>query len=221
MQSQRHSPPRRGDGAVTRAQLLEMAGQVFAEMGFDRATGREITERAGTNSAAINYYFGGFESLYAEVLVQAHKRVASIEDVSAVAEAATIAPEEKLRQLIAIGVASLRSGVGSWPLRVLSREFLAPTSARARMEENEIVPKRRLVARVVADVLGLAEDDPVVDRGCFSVMAPITMLFVCDPMNAARAFPACCGEGTGEDALVDHLHTFALGGLRAIAEQKR
>lgn len=216
MQSQIHSVPRRGDGAGTRAQILETAGQVFAEKGHDRATGKEITERAGANSAAINYYFGGFEGLYAEVLVEAHKSVASVEEIAAVAEA-DMAPEEKLRQLIALGVAALVSGERSWALKVLSREFLAPTPARSAVEDREVVPKRRLIARVVADVLGLREDDPVVDRCCFSVMAPITVLYVCEPASAARAFPACCGEDVSPAALVDHLFAFALGGLRAAA----
>jgi TetR/AcrR family transcriptional regulator, regulator of cefoperazone and chloramphenicol sensitivity len=220
MQSQVHSVPRRGDGAGTRAQLLETAGHVFAAKGFDRATGKEITERAGTNSAAINYYFGGFEGLYAEVLVEAHKSVASIEEIAAVAEAET-APEAKLRQLIAIGVGALRSGERSWALKVLSREFLAPTPARFTVEDREVVPKRRLVARVVADVLGLPEEDPVVDRCCFSVMAPITVLYVCEPTSAARAFPACCGADVSAEALVDHLFAFTLGGLRAAAAAER
>jgi len=43
---------------VTRATLIEAAGQVFAEFGFQRATMREICLRAGTDMAALNYYFG-------------------------------------------------------------------------------------------------------------------------------------------------------------------
>ena len=47
-------PHRRGeDRQSTRAQLLEAAGHVFAEQGFDRATGREICDRAGANTAAF------------------------------------------------------------------------------------------------------------------------------------------------------------------------
>lgn len=220
MQTEINSVPRRGDGAGTRAQILETAGQLFAEKGHDRVTGREITEQAGTNPAAINYYFGGFEGLYAEVLVEAHKSVASVDVIAAVAEADT-APEAKLRQLIAIGVDALRSGERSWALRVLSREFLAPTPAGLTVEDHEIVPKLHLVNRVVAEVLGRAEHDPVVDRCCFNVMSPITMLYVCEPSSAARAFPSCCGENASKDALVDHLFAFALGGLRAAAATER
>ena len=43
----------------TRAQLIEVAGQVFSERGFDGATGQDICRRAGVHTAAIVYHFGG------------------------------------------------------------------------------------------------------------------------------------------------------------------
>ena len=58
----------RRDGRSTRAVVLDAAGKVFAERGFGEATSKEICERAGTNNAAVNYYFGGKEGLYEEVL---------------------------------------------------------------------------------------------------------------------------------------------------------
>src|SRR5215468_3936372 len=67
----------------TRTELLEAAGHVFAEKGFDRATGKEICERAGANSAAINYYFGGMDGLHAAVLEEANRRVVPLASVTA------------------------------------------------------------------------------------------------------------------------------------------
>jgi TetR/AcrR family transcriptional regulator, regulator of cefoperazone and chloramphenicol sensitivity len=209
---------RRGDGAGTRAQLLEAAGQVFAVKGFDRATGKEIAERAGANSAAINYYFGSFERLYAEVLLEAHRSTASLDEIAAVAESAGD-PEQKLRRLIEIGLESLANAPKAWALKVLSREFLAPTSARRIVEDEEILPKRRLIARVIAEVLGREEDDPVVSRCCFSVLAPMIVLFVCEPQAAAESFPGCCGD-VPREVLADHLHAFALAGIRAAAASR-
>jgi len=55
----------------TRAQLLEVAGQVFSEKGFAGATGKEICERSGANSAAVVYHFGGMDNLYRAVLQEA------------------------------------------------------------------------------------------------------------------------------------------------------
>src|ERR1700679_1016390 len=62
------------DDQTTRERLLEVAGQVFAEKGFDRTTGKEICELAGINTAAVNYYYGGIEGLYAAVVQEANSR---------------------------------------------------------------------------------------------------------------------------------------------------
>ncbi|MCT8973975.1 TetR family transcriptional regulator [Microbaculum marinisediminis] len=52
---------------VTRARVLDSAAALFAENGIDRVTTRAISERAGANVAAVNYYFGGKDNLSVEV----------------------------------------------------------------------------------------------------------------------------------------------------------
>src|SRR5579859_5566475 len=58
----------------TRRQLLEAAGGVFAEVGYQNATVREICRRAGANVAAVNYHFGDKENLYGEVIRYSHQK---------------------------------------------------------------------------------------------------------------------------------------------------
>ena len=58
-----------------RQRLLETAGQIFAEKGFDGATVREICRRAGVNIAAVNYYFRDKERLYIEAVKEATLRL--------------------------------------------------------------------------------------------------------------------------------------------------
>jgi len=52
----------------TKSRLLTAAGELFAELGYEGATARQICERAGVNIAAINYHFKSKEHLYVEAV---------------------------------------------------------------------------------------------------------------------------------------------------------
>ena len=66
----RRAAPRRiaARSMRTRAKLVEVAGQMFSDLGFDGATGHDICRKAGVHSAAIVYHFGGMAGLYRAVL---------------------------------------------------------------------------------------------------------------------------------------------------------
>ena len=63
-----HERGKRGDGDLTRARILESAGQLAAECGYANMTSKQVCERAHVNMAAVNYHFGSREGLYAAVL---------------------------------------------------------------------------------------------------------------------------------------------------------
>jgi AcrR family transcriptional regulator len=56
------------DAQASREALLDAATGLFAEHGYERATIREIGERAGVDAALIARYFGGKEGLFLAVL---------------------------------------------------------------------------------------------------------------------------------------------------------
>lgn len=51
-------------GEHTRQRLLEAAIELFAELGYERASTRTIARHAGVSLPALQYYFGGKEGLY-------------------------------------------------------------------------------------------------------------------------------------------------------------
>src|SRR5260370_18652295 len=102
----------------SRRRLLEAAGHVFAEKGFDRATGKEICERAGTNTAAVNYYFGGIEGLYAAVVREAHDRFVPFAAASA-AVAGKADARAKLEAILELLARALTGpACAAWALRL-------------------------------------------------------------------------------------------------------
>jgi AcrR family transcriptional regulator len=205
----------------TRQKLLEAAGQVFAEQGFDRATGKEICERAGTNTAAVNYYFSGVAGLYTAVLREAQSRLVTAEALSA-AVAGKADARAKLEAIIRLFVGILTGPTSSsWALRVAIREVVDPSPAGAALAEKEMRLKVRILRAVVGELMGLPADHPAVARGCVSVMAPCVLLLIYDRHTLMRAFPDLSLAPEDAEALVRYLLRYALAGLSAVAADAR
>ena len=114
----------------TRDKILNAAGEVFAEQGFEGATIRAITERAGVNVAAVNYHFRDKAELYTLVVLDACSARAAWRD--AMAEAPD-SPEERLRSLIYHFLQYLLDpDRPPWKRRLMAREMANPTGAARR-----------------------------------------------------------------------------------------
>jgi TetR/AcrR family transcriptional regulator, regulator of cefoperazone and chloramphenicol sensitivity len=122
-------------GDTTRAKILETAGEVFAEKGYEAATIREICERAGVNLAAVNYYFRGKEPLYSEVLIRAHS--CGTQDGDSPAWPPDATPGAKLKFFIHRMLTHMLSITSEpWEARLTMREIMSPTPAGKRVFQD-------------------------------------------------------------------------------------
>jgi len=211
------APKKVGDRA--REQLLDAAGEVFAAKGYDRATSREICDRAGAHASAVNYYFGGFDALYAATLAHAHHRMIQLETLSEIA-ASDIDTRAKLRAVLA-SVVRLLLEPASWEMRLLGRELASPTPARDTLFDTEILPKIRLIGAMIAELIGCAPDDPVVGRALLTTVAPCIFLVLADRAKIEGIAPAIAGATAEAEPLIDHFQRFILAGLDAVALNHR
>jgi AcrR family transcriptional regulator len=217
--SHHRASPRRlsEDQTDTRTQLLKVSGQFFAEKGFDRTTGKEICERAGANTAAINYYFGGMEGLYAAVLLEAHRQLVTVETLSDIAAAEATA-QAKLEAIISQLVdAFTEPAESSWMLRVMGREIVAPSPFLSSFPEQELLPKCALLRGIVAELMGVPDEHPAVTRGSFFVIAPCILMLINDRDTTKLLNPNFGFEKSDNADIVRHMTQFALGGLAAVA----
>jgi AcrR family transcriptional regulator len=67
------------DAERTRAEVLSVATEVFAESGYSGARVDEIAQRTRTTKRMIYYYFGGKEQLYLAVLENAYRGIRDAE----------------------------------------------------------------------------------------------------------------------------------------------
>jgi TetR/AcrR family transcriptional regulator, regulator of cefoperazone and chloramphenicol sensitivity len=141
----------------TRSKLLDVAGEVFAERGFELATVREICRRADVqNLASINYYFRDKNNLYLEAVRTAFKGSAEPEPLPKWPEGAT--PAEKLRSYIMRFAETL---IGThrptWHHLLVSRELAQPTDGCLAFVREFARPHFEVLVGLLREVVPNAE----------------------------------------------------------------
>lgn len=207
----KRSAPRR-DGLSTRSVVLEAAGRVFAERGYVKATNREICERAGVNGAAINYYFGGKEALYEEVLVEAHRQLVSMEELNAVMDSKG-EPRDKLRAFLELAVRAAQKAPELWGLPVLLREVASPSSNLPAPLVGSVLPKLNVVRSFVCEVTGFESGSEKASHATAMLLMPCMFLVLFPEKMQSLLLP---GFMEKPEALVESMVSYVMGGLNAL-----
>jgi len=218
----RPAPPRsrRQDGETTRAHILETAGGLFAELGYEATTAKQICLKAGCNLASVNYHFGGRDGLYAEVLKEAHNRFISLDLLTEVANSPLDA-RGKLGRIIDGMLDGLHSE--GWHLRVFMREVVAPTALFDQVFDSRISPKLAIIRALLSEITGIPPEDQALARCFLSTFAPCSMLLVANRHTVSRVMADFWSDAKDLDhqSLKDHIKIFAFAGLDAISATRR
>ena len=206
---------------ATRRQILEAAGEVFAEAGFRDATVREICRRAKVNVAAINYHFGDKEKLYAEVLGYSQQKcLEKYPPLMGVGPAA--APEEKLRAFVLSFLLRIfDKGPIAWHGKLMSREMVDPTAALDSIIAQKIRPMAEQLGAIVAEVLQRPPGDEAVRLCSFSIVSQCVFYHHCRPV-LTRLYPDQPPMDTvGAALLADHITGFSLAAMKNLTSRSK
>ncbi len=202
------------DHLATRRQILEAAGEVFAEVGFRDATVREICSRAQVNNAAVNYHFGDKEKLYAEVLRYSQQKCLEKHppflDLSE-----TAPPEERLRAFVhSFLLRIFEKGPSAWHGKLMSREMVDPTAALDSIVDERIRPMAEQLRGIVAEILQRSPADEVVRWCGLSIVGQCVFYHHCRPV-LSRLYPDHPPLDLVSAApLADHITRFSLAALK-------
>lgn len=165
-----------------RERLLRAGLEAFGLFNYEGASTRNLAERAGVNVAAIQYYFGGKEGLYRAVAGTIAERIKQgMEPAAAEARSLLARDIPDIQELIAAVQHLLRSIAGTlltseqslyWA-RIVIREQTMPTSAYEIIYEGFLEPGNRLLAELVARILGRDSEDREVVLLCFTLIGQI------------------------------------------------
>jgi AcrR family transcriptional regulator len=155
--------PGRPGGEESRARIVEAAGRLFSDRGYDGVSVRELARRAGVNAAAINYHFGGKEGLYHAVLRKLIDDTEPMFVPMVERLRAGIAAAEGDREALAAVATRLFAGLLNnilsrthlrWQIPILLREAQQPSKGFAMLVTERINPVHDAIAELVAAATG-------------------------------------------------------------------
>ncbi len=211
----------RKDAQETRQRLLAAAAEVFAERGFWEATHAEICEKAGANTAAVNYHFNSKENLYVEAWRNAFEQSMQAHPPDGGVPKDAPAEERLHGQILAL---MRRMGdPTNFEVEIVHREMANPTGLLVEVMHRAVEPMRQSLRAIVAELLG----DGVCEQSVtFCEMSLMGQCF--GPIFHMRRVRQCGKEpGPGGppvnfdiEELADHVTRFTLAGIRGIREEE-
>ncbi len=142
----------RQDAVRTRNNLLMAAIKIFSEKSFRDATIAEISDRAGTNVAAVNYHFRDKETLYREAWryaflqsLEAHPPHGGVPDSAPVVQRLRAQISALLRRI---------TDPDNREFMIVYREMANPTGLLEEVMREEVLPIAERMEGMVREVLG-------------------------------------------------------------------
>ena len=209
----------KGDGQPrlgTEERLLEAAGEIFAEYGYQSATTRQICERAGANIAAVNYHFGDKEGLYMAVLRSVPKAHA-MKYPPNVGLSPQAGAEQRLRAYIqSLLHRVFDEGRPGWHTKIMTREMIEPTRALDMLVEEVARPIHQELASIIREALGSRASKTAVRLCTLSILSQCVYYHHARPV-IRRLYPEQNFGPEDIEQLADYITKFSLAALKAFS----
>ncbi len=204
------------------ARILAAAMEVFAERGFAAATLRQITDRAGVNIAAVNYYFRSKDELTRQVLDRASgpyvaARLAALDACEMEAREAPPLLERVLEALVRPTVTMTRAEDGSRPLIGLLLQVRAqPRESTRQFFFDRMDPAVDRFVAVLQRVLPELGREEIYWRYNFALGALMQVLTDAAPHSQRlRTLSGGLCDTDDDEVIIARLVAFLAGGFRA------
>lgn len=192
----------RTDGQATRQALIDAAGILAARHGWAAVRAKDVCKLAGVSAASVNYWFGGREELYREVVRQIPDGI--VDDKLEAVFQSEAEPLEKLKKALESFFMTYR-GRGQWHLALWAREvFTGPSEEFIKVVRSRGTRHMMVLRRVVASYLGVPEDGPEIETVVMAIMAPGLMMAASSPEVINEVYPHLVST-KGRQAAVEQL----------------
>jgi TetR/AcrR family transcriptional regulator, regulator of cefoperazone and chloramphenicol sensitivity len=198
-----------------RRKIVEIAGQIFAEVGYEAATVRQITDRAQVNVAAVNYYFGDKSQLYRAVLQSITGKTLDLLKQHCVQGT----PEERLHNLIRC-ILTVESGDDHWWARqLMAREIVEFRDDQAEPIIEAIRPMQEIAEDIVTDLLG-KKTAPESIQFAACMVIPICVNRVPQQRLERKLYAGADFREISMEKTVEQLYQFLLAGIQSLSRKQ-
>ena len=162
----------------TQRRIIEVAGEIFADSGYNHTTVRAICARARVNVAAINYHFGSKKNLYLAALK--YWRAKAFEKYPFdPTDYSTGTPAERLGTFVRILLLRvLDEGEGSRFAKLMIQEFIRPTSYFDVIVEETVRPFFTFLSTTVRQLFSTPPSDNTINLCCLSIAGQVFQLYM-------------------------------------------
>ena len=200
----------------TKKRIIEAAGPIFAAVGYESGTVRDICKAANVNVASIKYYFGDKKNLYLETVSYARQSRADRypfpkwDDQTPAEEKLYAFVSSLLRRLTAMQDAP-------WQVNLLMRELMKPNDACRMIVHEHFQPMFQALLRLIDQIadVPLEEEDRL--KIGFSVIGQCLHYRYGTAVMDMMVPPALRSKFEIEQ-IADHITRFTMQGLAGFSE---
>lgn len=210
---------RRKDGNETKSRILEVAGRLFAEKGYDKTIHEEICRLADVNIGAINYHFQSKENLYREAWRHAfHESIAKHPIDGGVPKDAT--PIEKLRGHI-LSFMHRIADPENIEFDIMYRDMANPSGFLSEAVQKTMPPLRDNMRAIISELLGGKASERDLQLCEMSIMGQCFNPIIMDKhfKKLRSGSPDSIPTDFDIESMADHIIRFSMAGLKEIRRQ--
>jgi AcrR family transcriptional regulator len=195
----------------TRKRLIAASSEIFAKVGYQAATTRQICVKARANAAAVNYHFGDKLGLYTAVL----KTYIQLEEGRIAQHALLAMPApQALAQFISMMFENLAGeGAQDSYTRLMAHELSQPTPRLALVVERIIRPRALLLCEIVSRLTGQPANSRQTRMSAHCVIGQVVHYMHARPV-IRLLWPDWRTNAASRRAIAAHITAFSLAGLK-------
>jgi AcrR family transcriptional regulator len=201
-----------------RQKILLTALALFAELGFERTTVRQIAKKAEVNISAISYYFGDKVGLYQAAFIEP---MGSPKDDIALFDSPDLTLEQALNGLFSGFVEPLKQNeLAKLCTRLHMREMVEPTGLWQQEIDNGITPYHQALLVVLQRNLNLTQTDDDLHRLAMCIVAMGVHLFVGRDV-IEKLYPQIANSNNALNITQQRLVMFAMSMVEAESARRK